>query len=432
MSQGLPNELWSAVGDKLRDTFDWITIQTMSLVSPELRYIGQKLLCENLSITLVTNGGATTADRLDGLAKTPRLMSYVRSFRLALTEAPRENREAWLSKNGDVLIQVLKLLPLEQLEALCLEDWQDLYMGSPWESPKLKAVRTLLGETLQSLQEAPSISSLSTTHHAIEKFHTCGPRLKYLVVNGTPVQHAALLGLRNQTLAPTIVLESLESHRNTCEVSRDLGQSFFSFHQYLVHPGSPFSLRSLKRLVWNNEDPGFGDLRLVMESCTSSLQYLDLRIGPYSLNHDAVAGPTALIWAQDRLKHLVIQAHIYAGGPDPLLWLYHELSGRKASYLQLSFISIILHLAEPSEHDRFIWGSNQPAPPIGEALGNYILYPSLQSVQVSLSCEGWTMEGMIGARDMVIQKEQEIREAMSGLKSRGILTVRIAGQSWSG
>jgi hypothetical protein len=285
MSVRLPNELLGVVVDCLQDAFDWTTIQTMSLVSPDLRHTCQRLLCVYLSITLVIDGTTTTADRLEGLAKTPRLTSYVRSFRLALPDSPQGDREEWISKHGAVLVQVLQAIPLGQLEALCLANWQDIYLGGPWESPQLKEVRKRLGQALKMLLQAPSIVSLSTTHHPIERFQECGSSLKHVVVSGTEGQDFEEVGLRSHALAPKIILESLESHDNSCNVSRYMPQCV-SIHQYLLHPSSPFSLRSLKRLVWKNgSDHGLEELQLVMQSCNRSLQYLSLHVGKSPARH---------------------------------------------------------------------------------------------------------------------------------------------------
>ncbi|KAH6906195.1 hypothetical protein BKA70DRAFT_1290982, partial [Coprinopsis sp. MPI-PUGE-AT-0042] len=339
----LPNELLGAVVDCLRDTSDWAAIQTLSIASPDLQLICQRLLFENLSLILVTDGDAATGYRLGGLAKTPRLLSYVRSFKLQLQEPPHGDRVAWVTKHGDLLVQVLKLLPLDQIETLCLVDWQRIYLGHTYQERESQIqfieIRDRLQEAFQLLLEAPFIRSLSVTNHSMGKFQACGPSLKHLFVDGTVARNVAVLSLSTHTLTPTIMLETLESRNNTCNVTRLMGPSFLSFHQYLLHPSTLFSLQYLKRLVWRNYDNEFEELRLVMASCARSLLHLDLLIDTIALNTELSNGPTALIWAQDRLEHLVIHAYIYSWGVDPLLWLHHELGRRESPYKQLGTIS---------------------------------------------------------------------------------------------
>ncbi|KAH6865352.1 hypothetical protein BKA70DRAFT_549379 [Coprinopsis sp. MPI-PUGE-AT-0042] len=430
MSPRLPNELLGAVSNCLHDNLDWITIQTMSLVSPDLQLMCQKLLYKTLSFTVVTDGTAAIGDRLDGLAKTPRLISYVRSFRLELKEPTDRDRAAWVIKHSDLFVQVLKLLTLGQIEALCLVEWQRFYLKSPRESesPQLKELRDSIREALQLLLETPFIRTLSVTHRHMGSYQTCTPSLKHLVVHGTIGQNIAVLGLSSRSLTPTIALETFESHNNVCNVARYMGPSFLSIHQYLLHPGSPFSLRSLKRLVWKNDDKWLGDLRLVMESCARSLQHLDLHIAPLALNHDAGNDPpTACIWAQEQLENLAIHAYIHTMAVDVVPWLYHELGCRKTPYERLDTISITLSVMYQLQWSEFVPQSvDETWHPLGEALADPEMFPSLQSVRLHICCPGWIQMGGDDARKVVIQKKDQIRKAMLTLENRGILDVEIS------
>ncbi|KAH6906208.1 hypothetical protein BKA70DRAFT_1564554 [Coprinopsis sp. MPI-PUGE-AT-0042] len=432
MSPRLPNELLGAIGDCLHDTVDWIAIQTLSLVSPDLRSIGQRLLYTNLSINLATNR-CTTA-RLNGLAKTPRLMSYVRSFRLGLKEAPQANRADWVSEHGHLVVQVLRMVPLEQLKELCLVDWQKLHLGNPWESESLQvtSVRDHLREALHSLLEAPVIRSLSVTHHPIEKFQICSPSLKHLVAHGTIGQDVAELGLYTPPCSPTIMLESFESHSNACDVTRYMGPAFLSIHQYLLHPNSPFSLRLLKRLVWKSVDNDLCELRLVMESCARSLQTLELVLAPLPPKRNALSPngpPTGFIWAQDRLETLMIRAYIHALAADPLSWLHHELARRETPYKHLDTVSITLSVTDPLQWSEFVLRRSDEAwSALGEALSNPAMFPSLQSVRLHVVCQGWTMTRGADARK-VAEKEQQIRKAMSALERRGIVAIKMTTEN---
>ncbi|KAH6887778.1 hypothetical protein BKA70DRAFT_1235754 [Coprinopsis sp. MPI-PUGE-AT-0042] len=177
------HELLGAVGQCPRATSGWVTIQTASLASPELLLTSQKLLFEHLSIPLIiTYGGISNADRLDGLAKTPHLLTYVRNFRLKRKESPMADMAHWVSKHGELLVQVLKIVPLEQLEVLCLVDFQDIYLGRRGESESLElsSIRDRLREALHLLLEVSFIRYLSVKHYLMKNsmdgvYRSCAP-----------------------------------------------------------------------------------------------------------------------------------------------------------------------------------------------------------------------------------------------------------------
>ncbi|KAH6866279.1 hypothetical protein BKA70DRAFT_1243795 [Coprinopsis sp. MPI-PUGE-AT-0042] len=341
-------------------------------------------------------------------------MSYVRSFRLGLKEAPQANRADWVSEHGHPIVQ--------------------LYLGNPWESESLQVTSACerLREALHSLLEAPVIRSLSVTHHPIEKFQTCSPSLKHLVGHGTIGRDVAELGLYTPPCSPTIILESFESHSNACDVTRYMGPAFLSIHQYLLHPNSPFNLRSLKRLVWKSVDNDLCKLRLVMESCARSLQNLELVLAPLSPKRHTSSPngpPTGFIWAQDRLETLMIQAYVHALATDPLSWLHHELTRRETPYKHLDSVSIILTVTDPLQWSEFILRRSDEAwSPLGEALANWAMFPSLRSVRPHVVCQGWMMTGGADVRE-VAEKEQQIRKAMSALESRGIVAIKTTTEN---
>ncbi|KAH6906192.1 hypothetical protein BKA70DRAFT_454279 [Coprinopsis sp. MPI-PUGE-AT-0042] len=236
------------------------------------------------------------------------------------------------------------------------------------------------------MQMGASLHSLSTTHYPVASFQACGPALKRLVVHGTTGQHVEELNLLNHTLSPAITLESFESHSNPSDVA-------------------PRILQSLTRRVWNSEDHHLEDLRSVLKSCAESLKYLDLCIGPLSLNQDNSRGqPTGLILAQSQLTHFSIQAYLHALCADPLSWLQHELARRETPYQRLRSISIILYMSEPNEWDHLIRRprrEDNERLPLGETLADHTLYPSVQSVQIHLSCQEWIIGATVSTMKAV-------------------------------
>ncbi|KAH6885697.1 hypothetical protein BKA70DRAFT_1574324 [Coprinopsis sp. MPI-PUGE-AT-0042] len=436
MSPRLPNELLGAVSDCLRDPFDRPTTQALALVSPDLRRTCQKLLFENLSLTITTDVSAPIVDRLDGLATTPRLVSYTSSFRLEFKGRfePGSNRMDWIYNHGEPLLRVLQLVPLNQLEAFGLVDWQHICVERSSESATLefRSVCERLRDAVKPLLEAPSIRSLSITGLPIKVMQGCRPSLKHLVVSGAADRFTPFLDLRSPTRTPARVLETLESRFNRYhfEGYNGLSDPFLSFHQCLLHPTSPFSLGSLKRLVWHNWDRGLGELPLVMERCASSLKHFELLIAPFALNYEGFSEddpPTSLIWAQDQLESLAIESYAHVQGAQALSWIYHELGRRETPYEKLATVSFTLFVTNPTQWSGFVsYGIDETWRSFGEALANLTMLPSLQSVRLHISCSRWTTTGGAAVMELVSEKERQIRTAMSTLESRGILAIEMS------
>lgn len=156
------------------------------------------------------------------------------------------------------------------------------------------------------------------------------------------------------------------------------------------------------------------------------------RIDPWTLRQDrfSIEGPpTALIWAQDQLKHLYIQGYINSAAVDMLLWLHCEFARREAPYEYLRTISILLFVAERYGWEQFVQRElDEEWRLLSQALANRTLYPSLESVRLHISCQGWSMGGN-GSTIRLRKKEEEIRRAFSSLEGRGILTFNVTSET---
>jgi hypothetical protein len=314
----IPKELLGDIVEWLKVTSDWATVASLALVSQDFRFMCQKLLFETLSLTLIPEAdGSATRHRLDGFVTSPRLVSYVRGFEIQVKDplvkedmskvhqvkaqrhipffrgfhqAPKEsippppvNELCWALDYGDLLVKVLQMIHLDQLRALTVHGWERICSQTPCQGDAEQKLRTICEEldgALQRLLQAPLLRRLSATQIPITWFQGCSPSLKDLSATRMGEWDPAPLEPNH---SPPLELESFESVMNhSNRVHRLWDAPSLDIHQYLLHPHSPFDLRSLKRLVWENQDRAFEDLQSVLEVCRHSLRHLKLNTSKWA------------------------------------------------------------------------------------------------------------------------------------------------------
>jgi hypothetical protein len=279
MPTPFPFDVWGVVVDCLRSgnpSDQATTFQAASLVCSEFRPIFQELLYRQFSLTIITFGTTTTVERLQGLSKTPRLISYIRDFSIRLADSMSThgaNRAGWMSKHGDLLAYFLRTLPVDQLEALLVRDWTTFCSVSQ-KGSGLNTSCERLREALRNLQKGCRLQRLKITNFPVVDMIAFGPSLKHLAVkdgNGCFANEPP--GPQQSPQAPAM-LESLESYGSTYP------RNIPSIHHYLLQANGPISLCQLRRLVWNHREK-VDEVRQIVRECRLFLEYLEIHIGQY-------------------------------------------------------------------------------------------------------------------------------------------------------
>ncbi|KAH6906177.1 hypothetical protein BKA70DRAFT_1499390 [Coprinopsis sp. MPI-PUGE-AT-0042] len=420
MASHLPPELVYKIVNELRVS-DPLTVQSASLICKNFQIPSQQLLYERFRLTL--KDGGQNEKRLEGLATSSRLVSYILDFLLSfpLHYHALNSGGRWISAHGDLLNSVLEMLSVDRIQRFELLNWFDLCQPAPQDSTERKNIKDRLRVTVEKITGGASLQTLSAKYMVISALHRCGPALKRLELEGTiPAQvHDLGLSQDSPSLCPKARLNRLGVH------STMGGNYGIGLHQYLLHPNGPFDLGALAHLSWVGNM--LDDLAGIMKLSKTGLTSLELGLGSFekvenSRKHGLFR----------HLKHLVVHSEpqVYSGTYNGFEWLYRELSddGHPHPYA-LTKVCFTVNLTSArgylqlQQHD---FGRAYRL--LDATLANQHLFPELREVEVYISATRFTVYSAAGGRgvaDTIQRIDGEPFAAMPCLKSRDLLKVKI-------
>ncbi|KAH6906178.1 hypothetical protein BKA70DRAFT_1290924 [Coprinopsis sp. MPI-PUGE-AT-0042] len=430
MANHLPPELVYLIRDELRGS-DPLTIQSASLIRRDFHIPCQQLLYKRFSLTL--KDGIRAVERLQGLATSSRLVSYIRDFRLSLpwsaSAANFDSRVTWVTVYGDLLSRVLGTLSIDQIEKFEILNWFDLCRFSPLDTEECRAVRARLRATVERITGGASLKKLYAKDMCISALRGCSPSLRCLVLEGAyPADLGEVELFQDVDLqAAKVCLESLTINSTPSEPSNESGDARVGLHQYLLHPKGPFDLGFLDHLSWmKNPFDGLAD---IMAAPKSGLRSLELDLG-YESTSNGKFGRICNVRHFTVHLNLRLDVRSYASLPW-LVWLSHELS-KAAQGNTLALKTMCIMVGVPTESDyrqppaRYSWGPLIFAcRSLDVALGNQSFFPELKEVEFRVSARPSTTSNEDGQpeSDIVRAVQENIYAGMPGLKNRDMLKV---------
>lgn len=287
MIQEIPTELTFKILDLIGNESD--SLNCISLVCEAWRVYSQHQLFRTLKLTLrPTQGdkqGNITTRRLRGLAaaSSAQVRGYVKALVLKFPQTSVKKASFWIRAHEELLVEVLRALPLERLTSFDLENkWEtfDYQVGEQGSVPLFPRITRCIDDICSS----PVLSRLTLDGQLpfLRLISRCGPALKEL--RTAHLQNPSPAGSRPpQSYLPMerqapIDLKSLAIHcklRRLPNAAPRAGEG--SISGYLFDAQSLFNLPSLKCLEVLGHfffDEPFCRL---FEICAESLESLTFR-----------------------------------------------------------------------------------------------------------------------------------------------------------
>jgi hypothetical protein len=174
----ISTEVTRHIIDYLED--DFTLLKAASLVCRDWQYPSQKLLFQALTLDIIPQD--STVGFLENLISdsASRVRGYVRHIRLQFSGHLVAASVPWLRANGRILVQVVKMLPLDRLTDFTLKNgW--IPFSNVWGPPSVEFTRCI-GEicaapklnSLMIFGDAPFAQLLASAGPSLTKFHTTG------------------------------------------------------------------------------------------------------------------------------------------------------------------------------------------------------------------------------------------------------------------
>jgi hypothetical protein len=262
----IPLEIAFQVVDQLEDD-NLVALSNASLVCRTWQYHSQQRLFHTFKLTVYQEDSSSAA-RLRALASPPaaRIREYVRGISLELTGwsyPQRDNTQTWLVGHGELLMSVLRMLPLARLTRFRLHGAGVL--------AKSLADNTLSSEFMRCIQEicaGPALRTLDISGDVpfVALLSHCGPSLKELRAGSLCVE------TESQELSPLrrkvpINIEALRLEDNQAEYT-----GMVCFSRYILDPRSLLDFKLLRRLAISGAHHPEGTLLNIFRTCRDSLE----------------------------------------------------------------------------------------------------------------------------------------------------------------